>query len=153
MTAPQRSWVAQVFGLFFALIGGVMSVGSVGAYLRDTGIAANGARGWARVERTSVSRSTEEGNEYRVRYRFAADDGRALVAERGVPKRVWRGLKPGDSVLVMYAPEQPTRNFPAEGGGVRSVGVLVLAVVIGVVFVGLGGGIVVGVVRGSGHGP
>lgn len=148
MTAPQRSWVALVFGVFFASIGGVMSVGSVGAYLRDTGIAAQGVRAWARVERKSVSRDAEEGNEYRMRYRFAASDGRVLVAEHGVPKRVWRGLKAGDSLEVLYAPEQPTRNFPALGGGVRSVGVLVLAVVLGVVFVGLGGGIVVGVMRG-----
>ena len=140
--------MALGFGLFFSIIGGVLSVGSVGAYLRDTGIAARGARAWARVERKSVMRDAEEGNEYRVRYRFTAADGRVLVTEREVPRRMWQGLQAGDSLAVMYASEQPTRNFPAEGGGVRSLVLVALAVVMGVVFVGLGGAIVVGAVRG-----
>lgn len=141
---PRRSRAPLLAGLWFLGLGLLMCVGAIGAYLRDTGIERAGVRAWAHVVRKDVSRDADEGNDYRVEYTFTSADGVVRRGRGEAPKRAWQGLAPGDSLEVFYAMEQPTRNFLVQYGGVRSLGMVVLIVVVTGAIAALGAGLVWG---------
>jgi hypothetical protein len=134
--------------LFFLAVGSIGAIGGWGAYIRDTEIVRTGTKAEARILRKSVVQDVEAGNEYVVRYWFETSEGHRVEGRAYVPKRIWNGLRVGAPLTVIYAPENPRRSFP-EGGGVTSLGmVVVVSALFGAIAV-MGGALIAGYFRGN----
>jgi hypothetical protein len=133
-------------GILFFLFGLGMVVGQWGAYNLDTGIEKHGARANGFVTKKTFLLASDGDSDYIVEYRFSLPRGQQLKGQHSVSKKLWSSLKEGESLVVLYHPENPNRNFPL-GGGVRSFGVTIFVWVLGVVFLVFGGLICVGGIR------
>lgn len=110
---PRReSWLTLVlrsfwiwFGAIWLLVGVlflVVSVWGIGSEqeLEHSGVVTEG-------EVLDKWRESGAVSPHKVRYRFAAPDGRAYADEAALPRRQWEGLRAGDAVRVRYHPSRP----------------------------------------------
>jgi len=131
-----------VYGVGFLLVGLIAVIGAIGAYLTDTWIVEHGGRAVGQITNRR-STSTSDGADYYLEYWFTLPTGEKQEASRGVSRQLWSRVRRGDTLTILYHPEQPDRNFP-EGEGVTSLFVLVFIVCLGAVFVGFGGLLIYG---------
>lgn len=126
--------IAIGFGLLFLGGGLVFSVGSWGAYVRDTTLLDTGTRVQAQVVALERIRDTgQDGStDHLVRYRFITPDGRTVERQGGLGEAAWRALRVGGPVAVVYSPDNPSKGLLV-GGGVTSLGMVLLASLFGVV--------------------
>jgi len=124
--------IAIAFGLLFLGGGLLFSVGSWGAYVRDTTLLDTGTRVQAQV--VALERIRDSGQDgstdHLVRYRFTTPDGHTVEKQGGLGEAAWRTLRVGGPVEVVYSPDNPTKGLLV-GGGVTSLGMVVLSSVFG----------------------
>lgn len=116
------------------LVGGLFgAVGVWAGYFVDSRLAAQGPRAAGTVIRKELVRSADGDSDHLVIYRFALPSGQEVTSQRGLPKDRWDALAPGAPLTVVYAADNPKRNFP-EGAGITS---LAAPLVVTLVFGGL----------------
>ena len=101
-----------VFGLCASIIGPVAFRAIQGKIerdrlLREQGVAAAGTvnRVWKDSDKTATPM---------VSYRFAASAGE-FTGQSAMRTEAWRGIQPGDPLVVRYLPSRPEVNRPAQG--------------------------------------
>lgn len=128
---PSRA--AWVFGLLFAIVGGIFAVGSWGAYLTDSEIERTGLRAEGLVLDKFVLRSHDGDSDFIVKYRFPLASGESKEASHTVSKGLWTGYRKGEPIEILYSSTNPNRNFPA-GSGVTSIGLTAFISTMGALF-------------------
>jgi hypothetical protein len=140
--------IAVIFGLLFLAGGLVFTVGTWGAYLRDTTILDSGVRVQAEV--VSLERIHDTGpdgsTDHLVKYRYTAPDGRTIVKQAGLGRTQWSTLRVGGPVDVAYDPGDAAKALPV-GGGVTSPALLAISSVFGLVMGGGGLALLLAVAR------
>jgi hypothetical protein len=71
-----------------------------------------------------------------VRYTFAVD-GIVLSGESTLPQETWHGLRPGDSLRILYLPSDPNINRPAAWEGATPSDLWILVFPAGMALFGL----------------
>lgn len=92
----------------------------------------------ALVVAKSIDRASREGNSstsYKVVYRFAGADGRALEGEETVSVEEWESLAPGSLFKIAYLPGAGT----SRGAGASQLGMALGMMALGSVFAVIGG--------------
>ncbi len=134
------------------IIGLVGVVGAWGAYLTDSELERSGPRATGVVLKKEFLRAADGDSDHLVTYRFALPSGEGVVSQRGLGKAQWTGINVGSSLVIVYSPANPKRNFP-EGSGVTSIaGPIVLTAMFGFVAL-LGGSVLVQGLRSQGGEP
>lgn len=127
---------ARVLGASFVVLGVSMLVLTWGSYRRDTRILSEGRQAEATVlkkERIAADDDTD----YVLRYAFTPPDGTRREHQRHISRDLWKRLRPGDRIQVLYDASDPRRSFP-EGHGVMSLGLALFFsfVLVGLVLIG-----------------
>ncbi|NBD09767.1 DUF3592 domain-containing protein [Corallococcus silvisoli] len=123
---------ARALGASFVVLGVSMLVLTWGSYQRDTRIVREGVHAEGTVlkkERLAAADDTD----YVLHYAFTPPDGTRREHQRHISQDLWKRLRPGDRIQVLYDANDPRRGFP-EGHGVMSLG---LALYFSFVLVGL----------------
>ncbi|MCY1040593.1 DUF3592 domain-containing protein [Corallococcus sp. bb12-1] len=123
---------ARVLGASFAAIGLTMLVLTWGMYRRDSRIVDEGAHTQGTVLKKEVHASTED-TDYVLHYTFTSHDGTRVKNRRNISSGLWKRLRVGDSIQVLYSREQPRWSFP-EGHGLMSLGLALFFTVVLVPF-------------------
>jgi Protein of unknown function (DUF3592) len=97
-------------GIWFALAGGVAMLAGLSGMRRVRRLRRDGVTAWAMVVPLPVAEGEQAGrapSPRRALIQYRLSDGR--VVERIAPRRAGRAasLRPGEKVLVWYAPEDP----------------------------------------------
>lgn len=129
MSAARTSRMAIAICLALFLLGSFAIVVVWGAYLADSDLQHNGPRAVGTVLKKERVRSADGDADHLVAYRFTTTHGQDIVSQRSVPKQRWATLEPGAHLIVVYAPGNPSRNFP-EGAGTTSILAPILATLI-----------------------
>jgi hypothetical protein len=135
----------------FMLVAGLTGVViSWGAYRVDSGLAANGTRATGIVLKKEFLRAADGDSDHLITYRFALPNGEQVVAQHGLSKDQWTGLKEGSELVIIYSPTNPKRSFP-EGAGATSVaGPILITAIFGSV-AALGGVVLFQLLRSAGN--
>ena len=128
---------AIVFGSLLILTGVFFVVGSWAVYLLDTRIVEDGNSSFAILLNKSISESADGDSDFNLEYSFSLPDGQRLNVHRSVNKDLWSSLNVGDSLKILYNPEDPGRNFP-EGSGNTSIGLSIFVSIVGGVIAAFG---------------
>ncbi|RKH64912.1 DUF3592 domain-containing protein [Corallococcus llansteffanensis] len=124
---------ARLLGATFVLLGLTLLVMTWMTYRRDTRIVREGAHAQGTVLRKEFIAASDD-SDYVLHYAFSLPDGTRLKQQHTVPPELWKRLRIGDSVQVLYGRDDPRRSYP-EGHGVMTLG---LALFFSVVLVLLG---------------
>jgi hypothetical protein len=142
--AKRSFWL--FFGSIWLLAGVVLLVVAVGMALQE--------RQWSSeaVETTGIvltkdiiPADSDSSTQYRVRFRFTAQDGSTVEGNQDVEVGTWEGLTERDPVEVYYLPSSPSSARLEPGANVFMA---VIFFLFGAVFGGIGGVLVVRAVRG-----
>ncbi len=112
--------VATVLGLVLFLTGCIGTVGSWGAYWRDSNIVKEGYSATGHITKKSIAFVADGRSDYVLDYWFQLPDGQRVVAHRIVHKALWESVREDTPFVVLYAVDNPNSNFP-QGGGVSSI--------------------------------
>jgi hypothetical protein len=129
---PQRPLPYYLGGAISLLLGGLILAGAWGAYLKDSGIVANGLAVDAVVVKTGYL-VAKPGERHGLLYRFTLPDGRVIERAWTEEDDLWRSHPPGSTLRVHYAADDPARNFPV-GKGSTSLGMALFVSAFGLVF-------------------
>ncbi|PPD50373.1 MAG: hypothetical protein CTY16_01770 [Methylobacter sp.] len=141
MNSQRSNRNVLIIGLLFALVGGFCAIGSWFAYSLDTGIEKNGPRAVGHITDKSLVYS-----DFMVSYWFVPPGGERIEAGRIVGKKLWNTFQKGGTLVVVYANDNPKRNFPL-GAGVTSLGITIFASALSLVFAIFGSLLVFGTLR------
>jgi hypothetical protein len=132
------SWAFLILGLVFVLVGLVVIVGSIGAYLKDSSIATQGARATGTITEKFAHRPSGKGPKHRVRYRFSIASGQQFEATSDTyAQEDWERLRVGQPIDIRFDPQDPSRSFPM-GQGFTSMTMTVFSSVMGLLATALG---------------
>jgi ABC-type multidrug transport system fused ATPase/permease subunit len=120
MARPDVSRIALVICALFVLVGLSVIAAVWGAYFIDSRLEASGPRADGVVLRKEFIRSSDGDSDYLVHYQFPLPTGAQMTAQRNVSRALWTTLQPGSRLPVVYAADDPRRNFP-QGHGVSSL--------------------------------
>lgn len=129
---------ARLLGASFVLLGLTFLVMTWMTYQRDTRIVHEGLHAQGTVLRKELIAASDD-REYLLYYAFTPLEGTQQKGQHAVSPELWKRLRVGDPVQVLYGREDPSRSYP-EGHGVMTLGlalflsvVLVLLSLIGLV--------------------
>ncbi len=125
---PESSTNRIAIGIcaMFLIVGTLAVIAVWGAYFTDSALQVSGPRVTGTVVKKEVVRSSDGDSDFIVHYRFPLSSGAEMTAQRNLPKARWVTISQGDSIVIVYAPDNPKRNFP-EGHGVVSLWAPMLA--------------------------
>ncbi|RYZ35473.1 MAG: DUF3592 domain-containing protein [Myxococcaceae bacterium] len=123
---------ARVLGAAFAAIGLTMLVLTWGMYRRDSRIVEEGAHTQGTVLKKEFLASSDD-SDYVLHYAFPLPDGTRMTHHRNISSGLWKRLRVGDPIQVLYSQEQPRWSFP-EGHGLMSLGLALFFTVVLVPF-------------------
>ena len=130
------------------VVGGSLGVnGSWRAYWLDTDIIRDAQQTMGQITKKTVLQLADGDSDHLIAYWFRLPDGTRMEAEQGICKRLWHSLHEGDTLDILYAADNPRRNFP-KGGGVTSLGVTLFVSLLSALFAALGGLMIAGWVQG-----
>ena len=119
---------ARVLGASFAAIGLTMLVLTWGMYRRDSRIVDEGAHTEGTVLKKEFLAFTDD-SDYVLHYAFTTHDGTRMKHRRNVSAGLWKRLRIGDPIQVLYSREEPRWSFP-EGHGLMSLGLALFFTVV-----------------------
>ncbi|RKH67040.1 DUF3592 domain-containing protein [Corallococcus llansteffanensis] len=119
---------ARVLGASFAAIGLTVLVLTWGMYRRDSLIVEEGAHTQGTVTQKEFLAYSDD-SDYVLHYAFTAHDGTSVKSRRNVSSGLWKRLRVGDTIQVLYSREQPRWSFP-EGHGLMSLGLALFFTVV-----------------------
>ena len=122
-------------------------IGSWGAYWLDTDIIRDAQQAMGQITKKTVLQVADGDSDHLIAYWFRLPDGTRMEAEQGISKRLWQSLHEGDTLDILYAADNPRRNFP-KGGGVTSLGVTLFVSLLSALFATFGGLMIAGWVQG-----
>jgi hypothetical protein len=142
---------ASIFpGAIFVLFGTLCIIVSWVFYLNTRRII-EGNRAMAEItDKTTYRRSDSDSHKtytyYRIKYKFAAENGQVVSSDCTMHKEKWDQLKIGGPVEIAYDRDNPQKEFPAEGrlvaiteGDSGSIVMPILATAFGSMFALIGG--------------
>jgi hypothetical protein len=100
----------------FGIFGAIRNWNS---YIQESAIERDGSRAQAQVTRKWTRSDDDVGDDYFLGYWFDLPDGRNVEGQHEVSVVLYRSLRRGDSIPVLYSRADPRRNFP-EGHGLTS---------------------------------
>lgn len=128
--ASRGAWV--VCGLLLGV--GLLGCIDAGAlYQEQRALQESGPRTAAVVLEKRFLRAADGDSDYLLKYRFSLPSGEPVLTERGVSKQLWERTANGREIMVVYAADNPRRNFPEGDGFVSPVGAIVVSAVFGCV--------------------
>jgi hypothetical protein len=125
----RRPWL--LIGVIFVVVAlGMLAGGVIGAWL-ESRYELEGRVTEGIVLAKDIRRATgDEGTQYRVSYRFAADGNRTIEASRAVSVTRWEELVERGPIQIQYLPSDPAQHriYPATEWSAAAVGLLLAAV-------------------------
>jgi hypothetical protein len=109
-------FLAGVACIAFGIFGAVRSWNT---HTAESAIAHAGVRAEARVTRKWTAGDSEAGEDYMLGYSFELPGRQHIEAEHKISEFLYRSLRQGDSIEVLYSPTDPQQSFP-EGQGLTS---------------------------------
>jgi len=149
-TTRPLSPIACVFGILFFAVGCYGAVSSWDVYRLDSSIEKSGQRAEGHITRKSLLYAADGDSDYNVEYWFDLPSGERVEAIRGVHKKLWKTMRKGKSIVVLYSAENPNRNFPL-GAGFTSVGFTVFMSAFFTLFAASGALLIVAFFRAKGR--
>ncbi|NOK16409.1 DUF3592 domain-containing protein, partial [Corallococcus carmarthensis] len=128
---------ARVLGAAFVGVGVFMLVMTWGSYQRDKVILREGLHAEGTVVKKELL-AADDDTDYVLHYAFTPQDGIRREHQRNVSANLWKRLRPGDRIQVLYGQSDPRRSFP-EGQGVTSLGLALFLSVVEVLLTLIGG--------------
>jgi Protein of unknown function (DUF3592) len=104
--------LSGIFALCASIIGPLAFRAIQGRIDRDTLLSKQGVAAVGTV--TKVWKESGKTPTPMVSYRFVAPGGE-FTGQSGMRAEVWRGIQPGESLVVRYLPSRPEVNQPAQG--------------------------------------
>ena len=133
--AKRSFWL--FFGGIWLFVGLVMLVASAGMALQERSWSSDAVRATGMVlTKDIIPADSDSSTQYRVRFRFATQDGTTVEGDEQVEVATWEGLTERGALEVYYLPSSPSSARLEPGGD--PIGFLILFLV-GVVFSGIGG--------------
>ncbi|MCY1032979.1 DUF3592 domain-containing protein [Corallococcus sp. BB11-1] len=111
---------ARVLGASFAAVGLTVLVMTWGMYQRDSRIVDADVHAQGTVLKKEFHAYSDD-SDYVLHYAFTTHDGTPVKNRRNVSSGLWKRLRVGDRIQVLYSREQPRWSFP-EGHGLMSLG-------------------------------
>ena len=129
---------ARLLGASFVLLGLTLLVMTWMTYRRDARIVREGLHAQGTVLRKELIAASDD-REYLLHHAFTPPEGTQHQGQHAVSPALWKRLRVGDPVQVLYGREDPRRSY-LEGHGVMTLGlalwfsvVLVLLSLVGLV--------------------
>lgn len=113
-------FAARVLGASFVVLGVSMLVMTWGSYRQDARIIEEGRHAEGTVVKKEFLAASDD-SDYVLVYAFTPEGSARLEHQRNVSAELWKRLRKGDRIQVLYSRDDPRRSYP-EGHGVTSLG-------------------------------
>nr|WP_242589185.1 DUF3592 domain-containing protein [Corallococcus macrosporus] len=124
-------------GATFVVLGVTLLVLTWGSYRRDTRLLSEGLHAEGTVVKKEFLAASDD-SDYVLHYGFTPEGGTRQKLQRGVSSELWKRLRVGDRVSVLYDRDDPRHSFP-EGHGMMSLGLALFFSVVLVLLTLIGG--------------
>ncbi|MGI8905394.1 MAG: DUF3592 domain-containing protein [Candidatus Sumerlaeaceae bacterium] len=96
-----------IFGAIWALVGSIFVAAGIGVLWSEYRIHQHGVSATGTVVEKLHTSSSESSSNYSIKYTFRDRSGNEHIATHKLPWETWRNYTDGDSLEVVYLPEEP----------------------------------------------